>query len=168
MKRSAPMKRAAFRSKAPAPRPVKTLEVHTPRAAPRTMAVMARPSFTAAVPVPKLAYVRDDRIRLACQRLDCQHCGRDDGTITWAHSNWGEHGKGKSVKASDIYVAAMCAVCHYLLDQGRTWSAEERRANWLAAHRKTIRKLLMLGWWPKDIPPPAIEPEAANGIATSP
>jgi hypothetical protein len=151
MKRSAPMKRTAFRSKAPPP---------------RTMAVMARPNFTAAVPVPKLIYVRDDRIRLACQRLECQHCGRDDGTITWAHSNWGEHGKGRSIKASDIYVAAMCAVCHYLLDQGRTWSAEERLANWLAAHRKTIRKLLALGWWPKDIEPPQLGDGVANGIAT--
>lgn len=42
------------------------------------------------------------------------------------HSNFQKHGKGKSMKAHDCYVAAGCAACHRELDQGYKLEREER------------------------------------------
>lgn len=64
----------------------------------------------------------------------CFGCGRhNDGTIVAAHSNQGIHGKGRSIKAHDCFVAALCYVCHSDLDQGTQLSQEERVAMWNAA-----------------------------------
>jgi hypothetical protein len=68
----------------------------------------------------------------------CQHCGTRDGTIVAAHSNQLRDGKGKSIKAHDYRIAALCFKCHYNLDQGNTLTKEERREMWEEAHRKTI------------------------------
>lgn len=48
----------------------------------------------------------------------CTNCGVEDGTIVAAHSNLGRHGKGKSIKAHDSFVAFLCHRCHSWLDQG--------------------------------------------------
>ena len=42
-----------------------------------------------------------------------------------AHRN---EGKGKSMKVSDAECAALCAICHPEIDQGRTMTRAERRA----------------------------------------
>ncbi len=68
----------------------------------------------------------------------CQHCGTQDGTVVAAHSNQLRDGKGKSIKAHDYRIAALCFKCHYNLDQGNTLTKEERREMWEEAHRKTI------------------------------
>lgn len=68
----------------------------------------------------------------------CQHCGTRDGTIVAAHSNQLRDGKGKSIKAHDYRIAALCFKCHYALDQGSALTKEERREMWEEAHRKTI------------------------------
>lgn len=68
----------------------------------------------------------------------CQHCGTQDGTIVAAHSNQLRDGKGKSIKAHDYRIAALCFKCHYNLDQGNTLTKEERREMWEEAHRKTV------------------------------
>ena len=68
----------------------------------------------------------------------CQHCGVKDGTIVAAHSNQLRDGKGKSIKAHDYRIAALCFKCHYNLDQGNTLTKEERREMWEEAHRKTV------------------------------
>jgi hypothetical protein len=47
-------------------------------------------------------------------------------------------GKGRSLKAHDYRIAAMCFTCHTELDQGKNLSKEERVNMWEAAHRKTI------------------------------
>jgi hypothetical protein len=45
----------------------------------------------------------------------------DEGSTTVAaHSNWGEHGKGKAIKAEDSYSVWACWRCHQMLDQGLT------------------------------------------------
>ncbi|MGZ5081546.1 MAG: DUF968 domain-containing protein [Usitatibacter sp.] len=46
----------------------------------------------------------------------CVMCGANDGTVVAAHSNQGEHGKGKGLKAHDIYVAYLCHRCHAYVD----------------------------------------------------
>jgi len=51
-----------------------------------------------------------------CAKLEnCQNCGAYGGTIP-AHSNLGEHGKGKGLKAHDCFFAALCDACHKWLD----------------------------------------------------
>ena len=108
------------------------------------------------VPVPKFAYVRDERLRDMCRAMPCQHCGieGEDAGVTWAHSNQLRHGKAKSLKASDVYVAALCHTCHAELDQGKTMDAAQKVALWEAAHRRTVDTAQAAGTWPADIPTP--------------
>lgn len=126
----------------------------TPR--PRTAALRMSAPATTVVPVPKTAYVRSDKLMAAYRKLECQHCGRDDGSVCGAHSNWSEHGKGRSIKASDVYCASLCARCHYQLDQGSTLSADERKEMWLKAHQRTIKALVENGYWPDNIEIPEV------------
>jgi len=44
-----------------------------------------------------------------------------------AHRN---EGKGMGIKVSDALVAPLCWGCHYILDQGKQLSREERRDFW--------------------------------------
>lgn len=101
--------------------------------------------------IPKFPYVRSKPLLHAARQIPCQHCGAQDGTVCAAHSNWSEHGKGRSIKASDIYIAALCHRCHAALDQGREWSREQRKAIWNSAHRKTVALLNKLGLWPEGV-----------------
>ncbi len=103
---------------------------------------------------PKFAYVRSKALLEACRLIPCQHCGCDDGTVCAAHSNQAQHGKGKSIKASDVFVAALCFRCHSTLDQGSHLTRNEREAMWGDAHRKTVRLLLARGLWPITVPVP--------------
>lgn len=61
----------------------------------------------------------------------------DPQTTVSAHSNWAEHGKAGARKADDTYTAWSCGACHTWLDQGKA-SAEEKKAAWLAAHRRQV------------------------------
>lgn len=106
---------------------------------------------------PKRQYVRSSQITEACRTIACQHCGRDDGTVCAAHSNWSVHGKGGHIKADDSRVAALCSSCHVpLLDQGSRLSKAERKTLWWAAHVKTIIELVKRSRWPSSIPVPDI------------
>lgn len=95
------------------------------------------------VAVPKFEYVRSPALMKAYRLLPCQHCGRGDGTIAGAHSNWSEHGKGRGIKASDICCASLCFTCHSWLDAG---GAQDylKRVMWDEAHSKTIDGLIKL------------------------
>ena len=89
---------------------------------------------------PKTKYLRDKKRLQACRNLPCQHCGAEDGTVVAAHSNEGIHGKGRGIKASDEFIAALCSCCHKNIDQGRM-SKQERTEIWHNAHIKTIALL---------------------------
>lgn len=107
---------------------------------------------------PKFRYVRSEPLMKAYRAISCQHCGRDDGTVCGAHSNWALHGHGRSIKASDEFCASLCAGCHVpLLDQGSTLSRLERQALWWAAHVKTVAALQRAGLWPAAIRLPDTE-----------
>lgn len=106
-----------------------------------------------AQPVEKFSYVRSEFILRACRELDCQACGRS-GETQAAHSNWAVHGKGKGIKASDVYVAALCTSCHRRLDQGSEWSEAVRKFVWFQAHQRTVALLVCLRLWPEWIPAP--------------
>jgi hypothetical protein len=81
---------------------------------------------------------RNQRLLEIVRNSPCQNCGTQNGTICAAHSNQLRDGKGRSLKAHDFRVAALCYRCHSNLDQGYQMDKEERRELWEEAHRKTI------------------------------
>lgn len=81
---------------------------------------------------------RNDKLLRAVRDAPCMTCGIRDGTVVAAHSNQLRDGKGRSIKAHDYRIAALCFRCHMELDQGSKLSKEERFESWEAAHRATI------------------------------
>lgn len=61
-----------------------------------------------------------------------------------AHSNQLRDGKGRSIKAHDYRIAALCYTCHADIDQGKM-SREDKQDLWEMAHRKTIGWLFESG-----------------------
>ena len=96
---------------------------------------------------PKNQYVRSKRLLNLVASLPCQKCGFHLSQA--AHSNWAKHGKGRGIKASDEYTAALCYSCHAELDQGMCLSKEERQEMWDKAHEKTLKLLKERGLWLK-------------------
>ena len=81
---------------------------------------------------------RNKQLLEIVRQSPCQNCGSQDGTVCAAHSNQLRDGKGRSLKAHDFRIAALCFRCHSNLDQGYQMSKEERIELWEEAHRKTI------------------------------
>jgi hypothetical protein len=74
--------------------------------------------------------------------LPCQNC-YIEGETQAAHSNWSEWGnKGRGIKASDEFVAALCQKCHYEVDQGKTLSKQEKSQMW---HNAFVKTKVLLG-----------------------
>jgi hypothetical protein len=101
---------------------------------------------------PKQPIVRDERYRRFVASLPCIACGRANSSQC-AHSNSPEHGKGKSIKASDHATFPLCAGspsrvgCHAEFDQGVMFSKEVRREmtrKWIAATQRQARKAGLL------------------------
>jgi hypothetical protein len=106
--------------------------------------------------IKKFDYFRSKKHLKNVASLPCQNCSMDDGTVVAAHTNWGG-GKARSLKASDEYTAALCYTCHSELDQGRMLTKEQRKKLWVVAHYRTVRKLVMLGMWPSEVPIPFVQ-----------
>jgi hypothetical protein len=106
------------------------------------------------ITIPKFQYVRSKPLLTACREIPCQNCGVADGTVCAAHSNQARHGKGRSVKASDVFVASLCHKCHSELDQGSGMTRSEREAMWDSAHRSTVKTLVKRGLWPLGVEVP--------------
>ena len=85
-----------------------------------------------------MANYRNNALLRIIQNSPCQHCGKRDGTVVAAHSNQLRDGKGRSLKAHDYRIAALCFHCHSQVDQGYQMDKEERREMWEEAHRKTV------------------------------
>jgi hypothetical protein len=103
---------------------------------------------------PKTQYIRSPKLMQAYRKIECQHCGVDDGTVCGAHSNSASDGKGRSIKASDDRAASLCHTCHMAVDMGRTMSRSERVKVWTDAHVKTIKALVERGLWPVGLEVP--------------
>ena len=86
---------------------------------------------------------RDKQLLEAVREAPCMHCGIQDGTVVAAHSNQLRDGKGKSLKAHDFRIAALCYRCHSELDQGSKMSKQERLNMWEKAHRATVGWLFL-------------------------
>lgn len=69
----------------------------------------------------------------------CTLCGVQDGTVVAAHSNSSVHGKGKSLKAHDVFTAHLCYRCHMELDQGKASREEKEYAFRRAMDATTLR-----------------------------
>lgn len=68
----------------------------------------------------------------------CQICGVIDGSIVAAHSNQLRDGKGTGTKSADYRICALCYTCHMELDQGKSYTKQDRVEVFEDAHRKTI------------------------------
>lgn len=94
-----------------------------------------------------MSLYRNRKLLDAVRELPCcwplAHACR--GAVEPAHSNQLRDGKGRSIKASDYRVAAMCHASHAELDQGKDLSREERVQAWDEAHRRTIGLLFERG-----------------------
>jgi len=97
----------------------------------------------------KTQYVRNKRLLEVVASLNCQNCGHYQSQA--AHSNW-HGGKGRGIKASDNYVAALCQACHHDVDQGNELTKDERQTLWVNAHLKTLHYLLITDQWPVNVP----------------
>ncbi len=102
---------------------------------------------------PKTEYIRSQKLLKAVASLRCMNCDSSHG-VQASHSNWAEHGKGRSLKASDIYTAALCLRCHFEIDQGRDLTKDQRKELWMKAHKKTVEALVMNREWPSGVPLP--------------
>jgi hypothetical protein len=67
--------------------------------------------------------------------------GCTKGPCVSAHSNQAKHGKGKSVKADDCFVAHACDFCHREIDQGKNLTRAEKFEAWERGHIKTLPRL---------------------------
>ena len=88
----------------------------------------------------KFPYFRSRAHLMAVAALDCQLCGKG-GPSQAAHSNQAIHGKGRSIKASDEYTAALCQSCHMEIDSGHNLTGEQRAQLWDLAYQRTCATL---------------------------
>ena len=101
----------------------------------------------------KQKYYRSPKLLKLVTELSCQNCGATPTQA--AHSNW-HGGKGRGIKASDEYIAALCQTCHHDIDAGNKLTKAQRRELWERAHLRTVHILRLNDQWPIDIPVPNI------------
>ena len=59
---------------------------------------------------------RNKKLTQSAKNHACVSCGANDGTIVWAHSNKYRHGKGRGLKAHDLFGCYLCHICHTSFD----------------------------------------------------
>jgi len=106
------------------------------------------------VTIAKTTYVRSKKLLERARLIPCQICGCEDGSVVAAHSNQAKHGKGRGIKASDVYIASLCYDCHTMIDQGAGLTREQKNRSWDMAHLNTVWALVYHDFWPMEIPLP--------------
>jgi hypothetical protein len=91
-----------------------------------------------------LSNYRNRKLLDLAHQLPCQCCGRGEASEP-AHSNFHQHGKGMSIKAHDVFFAALCHDCHRELDQGKSMTFDKRFDMWQRAHDKTLLEIFRRG-----------------------
>ena len=84
--------------------------------------------------------MRDSKRLAAIRKLPCVRCG--DPNSQAAHSNSAKHGKGRGIKASDLFVIPLCFKCHAAFDRfelGNRAESEAMFEKWL------VKTELMMG-----------------------
>ena len=101
--------------------------------------------------IPKYKYFRSKTHLKNVAGLPCQNC-YIEGETQAAHSNWSDWGnKGRGIKASDEFTAALCQTCHTELDSGAKLSRDQRRELWQMAYQRTVIRLKYQGLWPDEL-----------------
>ncbi|MFK6229603.1 hypothetical protein Q4108_02585 [Acinetobacter baumannii] len=67
--------------------------------------------------------MRDAKRLAAIRKLPCVRCGYPHSQA--AHSNSSKHGKGRGIKASDLYTVPLCYVCHAAFDKFELGTRQE-------------------------------------------
>ncbi|WP_435102328.1 nuclease domain-containing protein [Arhodomonas sp. AD133] len=98
--------------------------------------------------IPKRSPIRSKTYREAAHGQDCTMwspwCNGFADTVQFAHSDWGEDGKGKAQKADDVFGADICNGCHSWLHNSKA-SREEKRDYFHRAMKRTIRRRYDMG-----------------------
>ncbi len=142
------MKRAGFKAKGWAPRPVKTIE-YEPR--PREVARSVTPSGLA-LQLPKDSPVRHEGYRRLVASMPCIGCGLE-GSSQAAHGP----SLGRGIKADDRTCVPLCADsatkagCHTKADKYISFGRSERADRFALWGRETRQKILRDGLWPADL-----------------
>lgn len=83
--------------------------------------------------------MRDAKRLAAIRKLPCIKCGASPSQA--AHSNSSKHGKGRGIKASDVFTVPLCAICHSAFDQFKLGTRVESEAMFEQWLEKTERML---------------------------
>ena len=84
---------------------------------------------------------RDNKRLEKIRSLPCCQCGASPRSQA-AHSNFGQHGKGKGVKADDRYTIPLCYECHAGLDQNLSQQTRQQQLDWFERKLKFIDGVL--------------------------
>ena len=104
----------------------------------------------------KFQYFRSKKHLKNVASLPCQHCGLE-GQTQAAHSNMAVHGKGRGIKASDVFAAALCFACHHDLDAGHSLTKEQKQKMFFVALKKTWIELQKRDLILIDSPDPLVD-----------
>lgn len=96
---------------------------------------------------PKQQYFRSKKHLQNVASLPCQVC-YVEGRTQASHSNQAIHGKGRGLRASDEFTAAICVEHHYEIDQGSNLTKQQRVDMWNEAYQKTVNRLKEQNLWP--------------------
>lgn len=75
------------------------------------------------------------------RQLPCCNCGYMPPSQA-AHSNFSEHGKGRGIKADDIYTIPLCIKCHQWFDQYQDGLTRDEAKRWFLAKLNLVNKAL--------------------------
>ena len=84
---------------------------------------------------------RDNKRLELIRSLPCCQCGASPRSQA-AHSNFGQHGKGKGIKADDRYTIPLCYSCHASLDQNLSQQTRQQQLDWFMKKLEFINKVL--------------------------
>ena len=87
--------------------------------------------------------MRDSKRLAAIRQLPCCECGRAAPSQA-AHSNFGEHGKGRGIKADDKYTIPLCHNHHRQFDTYSMGMNREQSIEWF------LRKLDFINGVPSE------------------
>ena len=85
--------------------------------------------------------MRDPKRLAEIRKLPCVRCGQVPSQA--AHSNSAKHGKGKGIKASDLFTVPLCHSCHSQFDQYKLGNREQSEAmfeKWLVKTELMMQK----------------------------
>lgn len=84
---------------------------------------------------------RDHKRLELIRSLPCCECGLPPRSEA-AHSNFGEHGKGKGIKACDKYTIPLCRSCHARFDKFDMGMDHDESIEWFSRKLVFINKVL--------------------------